>query len=138
MRCLLLVACCLLLCVTRTTLTSLPRCYLFQLQHEVFKYLDNITNVYKNATTMMITMVLSAIYLDFHPTLTFVCGFMICCTSLLLYNGAYPLHLQPPRFCRALLPPPFSPLALALRAPSFYLSDAAPTSSLVFLFLPLK
>ena len=52
----------------------------------VFKYLDNITNVYKNATTMMITMVLSAMYLDFQPSITFVCGFIICSISLLLYN----------------------------------------------------
>ena len=52
----------------------------------VFKYLDNITNVYKNATTMIITMVASALFLDFHPSLTFGCGFVICCISLLLYN----------------------------------------------------
>ena len=28
----------------------------------------------------------SALFLDFHPSLTFGCGFVICCISLLLYN----------------------------------------------------
>ena len=38
----------------------------------VFKYLDNITNVYKNATTMFITIWFSAVFLGFKPALSFM------------------------------------------------------------------
>ena len=35
---------------------------------------------------MFITIWFSALFLDFKPSLTFLCGFFVCCISLLLYN----------------------------------------------------
>ena len=52
----------------------------------IFKYLDNITNVFKNATSMLIISLVSWAVFDFHMTIAFITGFAIVVLALLLYN----------------------------------------------------
>ena len=46
-----------------------------------------MVQVFVSACSMLATAVISAIFFDFHPTLSFACGFTIVCVSLYLYNA---------------------------------------------------
>ena len=52
----------------------------------IFKYLNNILNVFKNATSMLIISLVSWALFDFHMTIAFVTGFAIVVLALLIYN----------------------------------------------------
>jgi len=52
----------------------------------IYKFLDNIAAVFAHSLAMIVTMTASAIWLDFQPTLTFVCGVGTVFISMYLYH----------------------------------------------------
>eukprot|EP00003_Mantamonas_plastica_P020737 TRINITY_DN3342_c0_g1_i2.p1 TRINITY_DN3342_c0_g1~~TRINITY_DN3342_c0_g1_i2.p1 ORF type:complete len:176 (-),score=52.76 TRINITY_DN3342_c0_g1_i2:860-1387(-) len=52
----------------------------------VFKYLDNMTRVFAQTAAMMVGLVLSVYLFDFVPTIGFICGFVVVCVAIYLYN----------------------------------------------------
>jgi UDP-sugar transporter A1/2/3 len=52
----------------------------------IFKYLDNIMNVYTQAGCMLITAIVATAIGTFIPTVGFVCGACVCLLSMYIYN----------------------------------------------------
>ena len=53
----------------------------------IFKYLDNILNIFTQAGSMLITSVVSAFFFNFQPTVAFVAGFGVVLFAMFLYNA---------------------------------------------------
>jgi UDP-galactose transporter len=60
----------------------------------IFKYLDNIMNVYTQAGTMLITATVSTVIGTFVPNVGFVCGTLVCLVSMYIYNCPLELLLS--------------------------------------------
>ena len=54
----------------------------------IFKYLDNIMNIFTQAGSMLITAVVSALFFSFQPTVAFVAGFAVVLLAIFLYNAS--------------------------------------------------
>ena len=54
----------------------------------IFKFLDNVMNVYTQAVAMIITTTVSALWLGFKLNVAFVCGATVCMIAMYIYNEA--------------------------------------------------
>ena len=52
----------------------------------IFKFLDNVMNVYTQAVAMIITTTVSALWLGFKLNVAFVCGATVCMIAMYIYN----------------------------------------------------
>ena len=53
----------------------------------IFKFLDNVMNVYTQAVAMIITTAVSVACLGFKLTVAFVCGATVCLLAMYIYNA---------------------------------------------------